>query len=92
MTKLNIVFTQNAWVEYLEWKQKDKAIEKRIGKIINDIVRHPFNGIGKPEPLKFNLLGLWSRKINNEHRIVYGISKNEIQIIQLKYHYDKDNL
>lgn len=90
MTKLNIVFTQNAWAEYLELKRKDKAIEKRIDKIINDIVRHPFNGIGKPEPLKFNLSGLWSRKINNEHRIVYGISKNEIQIIQLKYHYDKD--
>ena len=89
MTKLNIVFTQNAWVEYLEWKQKDKAIEKRIDKIINDIIRHPFNGIGKPEPLKFNLSGLWSRKINNEHRIVYGVSKNQIQIIQLKYHYDK---
>ena len=89
MTKLNIVFTQNAWAEYLEWKRKDKAIEKRIDKIISDIVRHPFNGIGKPEPLKFNLSGLWSRKINNEHRIVYGVSKSQIQIIQLKYHYDK---
>ena len=78
MTKLNIDFTQDAWEEYLEWKRNDKKIVKRIDKIINDTIRHPFTGIGKPEPLQHNLSGFWSR-----------VTSKEIQIVQLKYHYDK---
>jgi len=89
MTKLNVDFTHDAWEEYLDWKKNDKKMVKRIDKIISDTIRHPFTGIGKPEPLQHNLSGFWSRKLNSEHRMVYGVTNKEIQIVQLKYHYDK---
>ncbi|WP_438267729.1 Txe/YoeB family addiction module toxin [Limosilactobacillus caccae] len=87
--RLNIDFTQDAWYEYLDWKKNDKKMVKRIDKIINDTIHHPFTGIGKPEPLQHNLTGFWSRKIDSEHRMVYDVTREEIQIIQLKYYYDK---
>ena len=59
---------------------------KRIDKIISDTIRHPFTGLGKPEPLQHNLYGFWSRKLNSEYRMAYGVTSKEIQIIQLKYH------
>lgn len=86
MTKLNIVFTQDAWQEYLTWKKIDRQITKRIDKLINDTVRNPFSGLGKPEPLQHDLAGFWSKKINEEHRMVYGVTQSAIQIIQLRYH------
>lgn len=89
MTRLNVNFTQDAWDQYLEWKRNDKKMVKRIDKIINDTIRHPFEGVGKPEPLQHNLSGFWSRKLNSEHRMVYGVTSKAIQIVQLKYHYDK---
>ncbi|HJF53745.1 MAG TPA: Txe/YoeB family addiction module toxin [Limosilactobacillus coleohominis] len=89
MTKLNIVFTQDAWQEYLTWKNSDRKIVRRIDKLINDTVRNPFSGIGKPEPLQHDLSGFWSKKINDEHRMVYGVTKSAIQIVQLRYHYHK---
>lgn len=89
MTKLNVLFTAQAWQEYLDWEKKDRQMVKRIDKLITDTIRHPFTGVGKPEGLKNNLSGFWSRKINEEHRMVYGVTETEIQIIQLKYHYTK---
>lgn len=68
MTKLNILFTEAAWQEYIEWKKIDKALVKKIDQLIMDTIRHPFTGIGKPEPLQHELSGFWSRKINSEHR------------------------
>lgn len=89
MTKLNINFGYNAWQEYLEWKKQDKATSKKIDKLIKDTLRHPFTGLGKPEPLTANLTGNWSRRINQKDRFVYAVTEREIQIKQLKFHYDK---
>ncbi|MDF7638447.1 Txe/YoeB family addiction module toxin [Lactobacillus sp. ESL0791] len=87
MTKLGVLFSANAWQEYLEWKRENKLLSKRIDKLILDTVRHPFSGLGNLEPLKHDLSGFWSRKINAEHRMVYGVTSKQIEIIQLKYHY-----
>lgn len=89
MNKLNIVFTADAWEEYLEWKKANRSMVKRIDKLISDTIRHPFSGLGKPEPLQHDLQGFWSKKINDEHRMVYAVTETTIQIIQLKYHYHK---
>lgn len=76
-----------AWEEYLTWQKEDKKSFSRINKLIIDIKRSPFEGIGKPEPLKENLAGLWSRRINKEHRIVYLIDGDALVIFQCKGHY-----
>ena len=76
-----------AWEDYLYWQQTDKKILKRINTLIKDIKREPFEGIGKPEPLKHALSGYWSRRINDEHRIVYKVLQDSILIAQLRYHY-----
>lgn len=67
---MNLIFTDESWDDYLYWQKQDKNILKRINSLIKDIKRTPFEGIGKPEPLKFQLQGCWSRRINDEHRIV----------------------
>ena len=82
-----LTFSDQAWEEYLYWQKNDKAILKRINNLIKDIKRSPFEGIGKPEPLKHGLSGYWSRRINDEHRLVYKMQDNQILIAQLKYHY-----
>lgn len=84
---MKIIFSKQAWVEYETWQSEDKKMIKRINALIKDITRSPFDGIGKPEPLKFALAGFWSRRINDEHRIIYRISDNSLEIAQLKYHY-----
>lgn len=76
-----------AWDDYLYWQDKDKKMLKRINSLIKDIMRNPFNGVGNPEPLKHNLTGYWSRRINLEHRIVYKIEEETIFIAQCRYHY-----
>lgn len=81
-------FHQQAWEDYLYWQQNDKAMLRRINALIRDIQRDPFSGIGKPEPLKFNFSGYWSRRIDNEHRIVYKVFDDNIVIAQLRSHYD----
>ena len=78
----------NAWEDYLYWQNHDKKNLERINKIIKDIIRNPFDDIGKPEPLKNNLSGLWSRRIDNEHRIVYTIENDVIIIFSCCGHYD----
>ncbi|SMN01902.1 YoeB toxin protein [uncultured Candidatus Thioglobus sp.] len=84
---MKLTFSLSAWEEYLYWQHTDKKILKRINTLIKDIQRSPNSGIGKPEPLKHNLAGYWSRRINNEHRIVYKIKNDTILIAQLRYHY-----
>ena len=86
---MGITFSKNAWEDYTSWQSEDKKILKKINEIIKDIQRNPFKGIGKPEPLKFELSGFWSRRIDREHRLVYKISENEIQIFSCRFHYDK---
>jgi toxin YoeB len=83
---MNLTFSTKSWVEYLYWQTTDKKILKRINLLIKDIQRTPNEGIGKPEPLKHGLSGYWSRRINDEHRIVYK-QDGSILIAQLRYHY-----
>ena len=84
---MKILFAKNAWEDYLYWQQTDKKFLKRINQLIGDIQRQPFQGLGKPEPLKFNWSGYWSRRINEEHRLVYKVQDDMIYIAQCRYHY-----
>ncbi len=77
----------HAWEDYLYWQKTDKQILKRINELIQDCLREPFAGIGKPEPLKENLRGCWSRRINEEHRLVYSVTGNRLFIMQCRWHY-----
>jgi len=84
---VNLLFTPEAWDDYLWFQQNDKAGLKRINLLIKDIMRSPFEGIGKPEPLKHALAGFWSRRVTDEHRLVYTVTDDELQIVQCRYHY-----
>ncbi|MGD9900627.1 MAG: Txe/YoeB family addiction module toxin [Calditrichaceae bacterium] len=84
---MNKLFTDEAWKDYLYWFEHDKKQLKRINDLIKEIDRSPFEGIGKPEPLKFHLKGFWSRRIDHEHRIVYKIDNHHICFISFRYHY-----
>ncbi|MDT8399412.1 MAG: Txe/YoeB family addiction module toxin [Pseudomonadales bacterium] len=84
---MTLIFAEKAWGDYLYRQKTDKQIHKRINALIKDIQREAFEGIGKPEPLKHALSGYWSRRINDEHRIVYKIHGDSILIAQLRYHY-----
>ena len=83
-----ITFTENAWEDYVYWQSIDKKIIKKINKLIKQIQRTPFEGTGKPEPLKYDLAGYWSRRIDQEHRLIYQVEENEIIIISCRFHYD----
>ncbi len=80
-------FTDDAWQDYLYWQQTDKAVLKRIHALIKDMQRNPFEGLGKPEPLKHSLSGYYSRRINTEHRIVYRADEAGLWLIALRFHY-----
>ena len=80
-------FSDDAWEDYLYWQQYDKKILKRINRLIKEIQRTPFEGIGDPEPLKYNWSGYWSRRISIEHRLVYKVTDRAILIAQCRYHY-----
>lgn len=84
---MNVLFTPESWEDYLWFQQNDKAALKRINSLIKAIQREPFEGVGKPEPLKHNLTGFWSRRITAEHRLVYAVEGDEIQIVMCRYHY-----
>ena len=84
---MKLIFAEQAWEDYLYWQKTDKQILKRINNLIKEISRNPFEGIGKPEPLKHALSGYWSRRINDEHRIVYKAQEDSILVAQLRYHY-----
>lgn len=84
---MRIAFTTRSWDDYLYWQKNDKRMVRRINDLIKDIQREPFEGIGKPEPLKHQLQGLWSRRIDDEHHLVYEITEDELRIIACRYHY-----
>jgi toxin YoeB len=84
---MQIKFSETAWEDYLFWQSKDKAVLKRINALLKDIQRSPFDGIGKPEPLKHNLTGFWSRRIDDEHRLVYAVHDDTLLVAQCRYHY-----
>ncbi len=84
---MKIIFSSQAWEEYVSWQRDDVKMIKRINALIKDICRSPSDGIGKPEPLKFALSGFWSRRINDEHRIVYRMVDGALEIAQVKFHY-----
>jgi len=87
MSSRLLSWTDESWNDYLYWQTQDKKTLKRINKIINDVKRSPFAGIGKPEPLKENLSGFWSRRIDDSNRLVYAVDDNAITIISCRYHY-----
>jgi toxin YoeB len=84
---VKLIFSEHAWEDYLYWQRTDRKILQRINTLIRDIQRAPFQGIGKPEPLKHGLSGYWSRRITDEHRIVYKVEADSLFIAQLRYHY-----
>lgn len=84
---MRLIFSENAWDDYLHWQRNNPKVLKRINKLIKDIQRQPFEGVGKPEPLKHNFSGYWSRRITDEHRIIYKVENDSLMIAQLRYHY-----
>lgn len=83
----NIVWHFNAWEDYLYWQKKDKKLMQKINELIKEIDREPFSGAGKPEALKYALKGSWSRRITQEHRLIYKVTRNDIHVVQCQYHY-----
>ncbi len=81
-------FVDESWEDYLYWQKTDKKILKRINMLIKDISRKPYDGIGKPEPLKHNYRGYWSRRITDEHRLIYQVQDDEVRILKCRFHYD----
>ncbi len=86
---MKIVFTKNSWEDYVSWQREDKKLLKRINLLILNIQRTPFEGIGNPEPLKYDLSGYWSRRIDREHRLVYQVEGDSILIYSCRYHYHR---
>lgn len=84
---MRLIFSPEAWEDYLHWHQHDRKMLQRIHRLIDAIRRDPFNGIGKPEPLRHALAGYWSRRIDGEHRFVYRVNLGDLLIAQLRHHY-----
>lgn len=85
---MTITFSENAWDDYLYWQKVDKKIVRKINKLIKEIQRTPFEGSGRPEKLRYDLAGYWSRRIDQEHRLVYQIDNNQILVYSCRFHYD----
>ena len=83
-----IIFSKNSWEDYTYWQNQDKKTLKKINSLIKEIQSFPYEGTGKPEPLKYDLAGLWSRRIDREHRLVYSYEEEDLQIYSCRYHYD----
>jgi len=86
---MKLVFTEASWKDYLWWQDNNRKLLKRVNDLVKDIRRNPFDGVGKPDPLKSDFSGYWSRRIDSEHRLVYAVSETEIVIISCRYHYRK---
>lgn len=84
---MKLLFLEDAWEDYLYWQKTNKKVLLRINQLIKEIIRSPYSGIGKPEPLKFDMAGCWSRRIDAEHRLVYKPNHDTVIIIQCRYHY-----
>lgn len=85
---MKLAFTAQGWDDYVHWQTADRKVLKRLNRLIDDVVRDPYEGIGKPEPLKHALAGAWSRRITDEHRLVYLPQQNEVIVLQARYHYE----
>jgi toxin YoeB len=85
---MRLVFDLGAWEDYQYWSRTDRAVLKRINRLIDEVFRDPFAGIGKPEPLKHTLAGTWSRRIDKEHRLVYEVKGDDVIILQARFHYE----
>ncbi|MGL5020044.1 MAG: Txe/YoeB family addiction module toxin [Luteolibacter sp.] len=85
---MNIQFSSRGWEDYVYWQQFDKKILKRINELLKEISRNPYEGTGKPEPLKHALSGFWSRRITDEHRLVYRVEGNVVKVAQARFHYE----
>lgn len=85
---MNLCFSANAWEDYLYWQKADQKVLKKVNVLLKDISRTPFEGLGKPERLKHDLAGYWSRRIDAEHRLVYQVTDGEILIYSCRFHYD----
>lgn len=86
---MNFVFTPEAWSDYLFWQKHDKKNLRRVNELIKDIQRTPFSGLGKPEALRFELKGYWSRRIDQQHRLVYSVESGQVVIISARFHYKR---
>ena len=86
---MELVWQTHAWEDYLYWQKTDKKVMERINDLIKDTLRNPFKGIGKPEPLKGAYSGCWSRRITDEHRLVYALKDKRLHIFQCRFHYEK---
>lgn len=84
---MKLIFSATAWEDYVYWQKTDKKVLNRTNELIKTIMRTPFEGVGKPEPLKHGIAGYWSRRINDEHRIVYKVQDDSLFIAQCRYHY-----
>ena len=84
---MRLIWSEKSWEEYIRWQSTDKKTLKKINSLIKDIKRDPFMGIGKPEPLKYELAGCWSRRITDEHRLVYMVEEESVSIVSCRYHY-----
>jgi toxin YoeB len=90
---VRIIFSRSSWSDYLQWQEEDRVIAQRINELISDATRHPFVGLGKPEPLRNEMSGWWSRRINHEHRLVYRVAgtgeTQSIEIASCRFHYKR---
>lgn len=86
---MRLVFTAQGWEDYCFWQRTDRANLKRINRLLDDTLREPTSGIGKPEPLKYGITGAWSRRITEEHRLVYKVIGDDLVILQARYHYNR---
>jgi toxin YoeB len=85
---MKLIWSEKSWEDYLYWQSHDKKLLKKINTLIKDIKREPFDGLGKPEPLRYELAGCWSRRITDEHRLVYEIAENDLHIVSCRFHYN----
>lgn len=86
---MRLVFAPQAWEDYTYWQRSDRSLVKRINRLIDDMLRDPLIGIGKPEPLEYGITGAWSRRITDEHRLVYLVRGDDLILLQARYHYTK---
>ena len=86
---MRLVFVRQGWEDYQYWQREDRSIVKRINRLIEDTLRDPASGVGKPEPLKYGVAGAWSRRITEEHRLVYLVRGDDVVILQARYHYSR---
>jgi toxin YoeB len=84
---MKLTFEPNGWEDYLHWQATDKTMLRKLNRLIEECLRHPFEGTGKPEPLKGDLAGFWSRRIDREHRLVYRVTATALEVVQCRYHY-----